>query len=162
MPRFRMVHELPFTPERAWEQFLDHTFNEQFYQETLGWPQWSIEEQSNTGDEVVRKVKMTPRRELPERMAKVLGSNFHQMENGTFTSTSRTGRWRRIPSSNADKWQEEGDIQFEPIHNDGCRMTIEVLLQISIFGIGGKLEDALEKQIRGEWEHFKLASLKHG
>ncbi|MFF5284565.1 DUF2505 family protein [Streptomyces sp. NPDC013171] len=161
MGKFTMVHSSHLPPERVWEQFLDRKFNEQFYQEALGWPQWSIEEQSDTGEEVVRKVAMTPRRELPGPIAKVLGTGFRQAEEGTFASTTRTGTWRRIPSTLADKWHEEATIRIESVDGGGCQMTIDVTLEMRVFGIGGLMESTFEKHLRNEWETFAQFSSQH-
>ncbi|MFJ4188772.1 DUF2505 family protein [Kitasatospora sp. NPDC089509] len=157
MGKFTTTHEFAATPERVWALFLDRAFNERFYREELGFPQWEVIEQTQTGEEVTRKVTMQPRRDLPGPVAKLLGSGFRQTEDGTFAPADGTGKWRRVPSTLADKWREEAAIRIEPVDGGRCRMTIEFAVEIKVFGVGGLMESTLEKQLREEWDHFAAA-----
>ena len=152
MPTFTLNHEIRANTERFWQVFFDREFNEKLYREGLEFPEFSIVDQRETDTEIVRKVAGQPKMNMPAPVAKVLGSGFKYVEEGTFDKSKRIWRWKMTPSKLADKLRNEGSLRVEALGDDRVRRVAEITLEAKIFGIGGLVESSAEKQLREGWD----------
>jgi hypothetical protein len=148
MGKFTLTHEIQCDPETFWRVFLDKDFNTELFRDALGFPKFDIVEQRENDREIIRKVSGTPKMDVPGPVAKVLGSSFSYVEEGRFDKSSKTWHWKMIPSTMADKMKTEGIIRVEPAGEGKCRRIADVTLEAKIFGIGGMMESAAEKNLR--------------
>ncbi|HRI11147.1 MAG TPA: DUF2505 domain-containing protein [Nannocystaceae bacterium] len=151
MKKFTLVHEIQCTPERFWEVFFDKEFNRSLYVEGLKFSDFTVVEQT-AGPDVRRKVKGTPKVELPGAIAKLVGDKFGYEEEGTFNAAKKEWRWKMRPSVMADKMRMEGVLRVEAAGAGKCRRIAEMEVEAKVFGIGGMVESTSEKEMRAGWD----------
>ena len=152
MPTFTMNHEIRCNAERFWQVFFDREFNDKLYKEGLEFPEFSIVDQKETDTEITRKVAGMPKMNMPAPVAKVLGSGFKYVEDGTFDRSKRIWRWKMTPSKLADKLRNEGNLRVDALGDDKVRRVAELTIEAKIFGVGGLIESSAEKQLREGWD----------
>jgi hypothetical protein len=152
MGKFTVTHEINCDAETFWKTFFDKSFNEKLYSEALGFPSFKILDQKETDGQIIRKVSGQPKMNMPGPVAKLIGSNFSYIEDGTFDKATKTWRWKLTPSSLADKMRNEGSVRIEPVGTNKVRRVAEMLIEAKVFGVGGLIESSAEKQLREGWD----------
>lgn len=152
MAKFTLTHEIRCNADTFWRIFLDQEYNKKLYLEGLGFSAYDILEQRETDALVTRKVKGTPKMNLPGPIAKLVGSNFSYVEDGQLDRASKIWSWKVTPSSLADKVRNGGVLRLEPIDDNRVRRIAEIEIEAKVFGVGGLIESSLEKQLREGWE----------
>lgn len=152
MGKFTVTHEINCNVDTFWKTFLDKDFNVQLYKETLGFPEWTIVDQTEDDARAFRKVAAMPKMDVPGPVAKLIGSNFRYTEEGSMTKPDRVWRWKMTPSTLADKLFTSGVIRAEPIGDGKTRRIAEMAVEAKIFGVGGLIESSAEKQLRDGWD----------
>jgi hypothetical protein len=101
-----------------------------------------------TGDRIVRHVRVTPQRDVPGAIKKVLGEKpFSYVEEVEFEVGKLRGRWKTVPSIVPDKVLTGGTLVFEPV-SGGVKRVVDGEIKVNVFGIGG----IVEKFVVGEVE----------
>lgn len=153
MGKFTVTHEINCNAETFWKVFFDKDFNTKLYKENLGFPEFTIVDQRETDSDLVRKVKGTPKMEVPAPVAKVLGSNFSYTEEGKFNRATKIWQWKMIPGNMADKLRNEGTLRIEPVGDTKVRRVAELIVEAKInFMVNGLIESSAEKQLRDGWD----------
>lgn len=152
MGKFTVSHEINCNEETFWKTFFDKDFNEKLYKEALGFPSYKTLEQNETDKQITRKVSGQPKMDVPGPVAKLIGSGFSYVEDGSFDKGSKVWRWKMIPSTLADKMRTEGTVRVEPVGSDKVRRISEITIEAKIFGVGGLMESTAEKQMRQGWD----------
>jgi hypothetical protein len=152
MPTFRVTHEINCNIETFWKLFFDKTFNETLYKEGLGFPEFSVINQTETDDKITRKCAGKPKLNMPGPVMKLLGDGFRYTEEGTFDKATKTWRWKMTPSSLAEKLRQEGSLKVEAVGDNKVRRSAELINEAKVFGIGGLLESSAEKSLREGWD----------
>ena len=83
--------------------------------------------------------------------AKLLGDSFGYTETHNFDKKTKLFRARMTPSVLADRLSSESVVRVEAAGAGKCRRTVEVSVEARIFGVGGLVEGALEKNLRTGW-----------
>ncbi len=152
MGKFTVTHEIRCNVETFWKTFLDKDFNVKLYKESLGFPDWTITEQSDTDTEAKRKVTAQPKMEVPAAVQKLFGPNFRYSEEGSMKKSEGIWRWKMTPSTMADKLFTSGTVRVEAIGDNKCRRYAEMTVEAKIFAVGGLIESSAEKQLRDGWD----------
>ncbi len=152
MGKFTVTHEIHCNVDTFWKLFLDKEFNAKLYKDGLGFPDFTVVDQRETDSEVIRKVKGTPKMDVPGPVAKVLGSNFAYSEDGKFDKNKKLWTWKMIPSAMADKLRQEGSLRVEAVGDAKVRRIADLVMEAKVFGIGGLIESSAEKQLRDGWD----------
>lgn len=152
MGKFTITHEIPCNEETFWKTFFDKEFNETLFLKELRFPDYKILEARDDDKEIFRKVSGKPKMDLPGPIAKLLGESFRYTEDGTFDKATKTWRWKMTPSTLADKLRNEGVMRIEKIGEDRIRRIADITVEAKIFGIGGLMESATEKELRSGWD----------
>jgi hypothetical protein len=152
MGTIKLVHEIRCNAETFWKIFFDKNFNETLYRNALGFPEFSVVEQKETDSEIHRKAAGQPKMNVPGPVAKLLGANFRYTEDGHFDKKTQTWKWKLHPSALADKLHTSGSVRIEPAGEGRVRRIAEMTMEAKVFGIGGLLESAAEKNMRDGWE----------
>ena len=152
MGKFTVVHEINCNADTFWKTFFDKEFNEKLYRDGLGFPEFSVLEQRETDTQILRKAAGQPKMNMPGPVAKLLGNNFRYVEDGTFDKATKTWRWKMTPSVLAEKLRQEGTLRVEAVGDNKVRRVAELINEAKIFGVGGLIESAGEKQLRDGWE----------
>lgn len=152
MSKFTISHEFNCDEDTFWKVFLDREFNEKLYREHLQFSQYEVVEQRETPTEVIRKVKGTPKMNLPGPVAKLIGSGFSYVEEGRLDRATKLWKWKMIPSALTDKLRNEGTVRLETIGPGKIRRVADIVIEAKVFGVGGMIESAAEKQLREGWD----------
>lgn len=152
MGKFSVSHTIDCDAERFWKVFLDKAFNEHLYREALGFPAFTILDQREDGDRVIRKVTGTPKVNMPAPVAKLLGPSFDYTEEATLDRKTGVWRWTMKTSVMTDKLRQEGSMRLEPIGDKQVRRVADLLIEAKVFGIGGLIESSAEKELRNGWD----------
>lgn len=162
MPTVKLTHEINCDVDTFWKLFLDKDFNEKLYKQGLGFPEWSIVEQSETDTEVRRKTAGKPKiANMPGPVAKLLGDGFRYTEVGTLDKKTQTWRYKLTPSTMADKIRQEGTLKVEASGEGKIKRVVELLIEAKIFGIGGMVESTTEKSLREGWDQSAVFMNKY-
>lgn len=152
MGKFAIQHEIKCDVDTFWRVFFDQEYNKRLYLDGLGFSAYEILEQRETPDTITRKVKGTPKMNVPGPIAKLLGSSFSYVEDGSFDRATRLWKWKVTPSALAEKTRNEGSLRVEPVGADRVRRIAEIFVEAKVFGVGGLIESSLEKQLREGWD----------
>lgn len=152
MPKFTITHEFNGDEDTFWKVFFDKTFNEKLYREHLQFSQYDVVEERETDSERTRKVKGTPKMNLPGPVAKLLGNGFSYTEEGRLDKATKRWSWKMIPSALGGKLTNEGTMRIEKIGEGRIRRTADITIEAKVFGVGGMIESTAEKQLREGWE----------
>lgn len=151
MAKFTLTHEINCDPETFWKIFFDKTFNETLFKEHLGFPKFDVLDYRENDREITRKVFGMPKMDVPGPVAKLLGSSFSYNEEGTLDRKSGLWKWKMIPSTMADKMRNEGTVRIEAAGPGKCRRIADIVIEAKVFGLGGIIEGAAEKNLRDGW-----------
>jgi hypothetical protein len=105
-----------------------------------------------TDKEIVRRAKVTPKMDAPAPVAKVMGSSFSYIEEGTFDRATKVYRWKSTPSQMAEKVKTTGEVRAEPAGEGKVKRISVFHYEAKIFAIGGLVESSIEKSLRSGWE----------
>jgi hypothetical protein len=153
MPTFKITNEINCNEETFWKLFFDKEFNTKLYLEGLGFPEWSVLDQSETDTEIRRRTKGRPKlKNMPGPVVKLLGDKFGYEENGTMSKSEKVWRWKLTPSTMADKMKQEGSLKIEPLGENKVRRVVEMMVEAKVFAVGGLLESTAEKSLKEGWE----------
>jgi Protein of unknown function (DUF2505) len=152
MGKFTVTHEINCDAETFWKVFFDKSFNDELYLKELGFPEYKTLEQNETDTKITRKVHGQPKMDVPGPIAKLLGSSFSYIEEGSMDRASKLWRWKLLPSTLAEKLRTEGTVRIEPIGDSKVRRVAEIEVEAKIFGVGGLMESSAEKQLRQGWD----------
>jgi hypothetical protein len=161
MGKFTVTHEIRCNVETFWKTFFDKDFNDKLYLEGLGFPAYKTLEQNETETRITRKVSGQPKMNMPAPVAKLMGSNFSYVEDGSFDKATKVWTWKLTPSTLADKMRNEGSVRVEAIGDDKVRRVAELLIEAKIFGLGGLIESSAEKQLRDGWDQSAVFMNKY-
>lgn len=145
-------HEYQTDPKTFWDRvFFDEAYNKALYVEGLGFPEYALLEQSDKGDSIHRRVRVTPRQEAPAAVQKLLGGRFSYVEEGTFDRATQRYRFRVVPATLADKIRAEGELRAEPAGEGRMRRVLEMTVEVKVFGIGGIAEGFVSKSMQDSY-----------
>jgi hypothetical protein len=152
MVKFTLTHEINCDVDTFWKTFLDNEFNVALYTGALGFPDWKATELKDTETQITRKVSAQPKMEVPGAVAKLIGPGMRYIEDASMSKSERIWRWKMTPSTLTDKLFVGGTVRAERVSDTKCRRVAEMSVEAKIFGLGGIIEGASEKQLREGWD----------
>jgi hypothetical protein len=139
---------LSCTPERVWSAFFDEAYLRALYLDTLQFRGFRILELTDT----TRKMAVVPKMNLPGPVAKLIGDSFAYEDHGTLDRAKNEWTWRMVQPSDQKARKEivttRGSVRLEPLPNGEVRRTDEFVAEAKMFGLGGVIESAAEKEFR--------------
>jgi Protein of unknown function (DUF2505) len=152
MTNIRLVHTIRCDAPAFWKLFFDPQLNQALYRKALGFSKLEVLAFEETDTRITRKVAANPKlSNLPGPVAKLLGSNFGYVEDGSMDKAEGIWRFKMVPTTLADKIRQEGSVRVEP-EGAHVRRIVEVVVEAKVFAIGGLVEGAAEKELRQAWE----------
>jgi hypothetical protein len=149
--RFTIVQEIATDVDGHWRLFLDDEYDRSQCLEGFRYPRYEILESRTTDDEVVRRIAITPRLDVPAAVAKILGPRFAFREDSRFDRRAKVWRSRLVPDALADRLSSDAVVRAAPAGDGRCRRTCEISIDARIFAVGGLVEAALESELRRGW-----------
>ncbi len=151
MIRFTLVHDIHCAAERFWELHLDSAFTRALIEEGLGFHACDIQSVTREGDTVRRVMVVQPKIDVPQAVAKILGPRLSYREDGVYRADTGTWEWTTRLGVMADKIRMGGAMRVEPTGSDRCRRVADLWVDAKVFGLGGLVEKAAEKNMRKGW-----------
>ncbi|MEW1831522.1 DUF2505 family protein [Streptomyces sp. NPDC088196] len=150
--KFTLTYDVAGAPDGFFAWFLDSAREEDLYRGELAYKGYSMSGRRESDERVVRRTVFQRSLQLPSPVAKLLGANFSEAEDGTFEKADRLWTWKVTPSSLADKIRHEGHLTAEDTDAVRSRLRVELTYEAKVFGVGGLLESSMEKNLREEWD----------
>src|SRR5262249_44398514 len=110
MGKFTLTHEINCNADTFWKIFFDDDFNTKLYKNEMGFPAYELVEHKETDTTITRKISAQPKMNLPGPLAKMFGSGFSYVEEGSLNKATKVWTWKTIPSAMADKLRTEGTV----------------------------------------------------
>lgn len=143
---------LSATPSAFWEAYLDPEYCRVVYLGELGYKALEVLEATSTS----RKLRVTPKLNVPGPIAKLIGDAFTYEDHGTLDREKNVWTWRMMPPSNGPERKNivttSGRIRIEAVGDAQCRRTDELTIEAHVFGLGGLIESSAEKEARTAWD----------
>jgi hypothetical protein len=152
MRRFTLVQEIAGSVEDHWKLFLDEEFDRKQYLEGFGFPKYELLDSRDDDARTTRRIRVTPKLDVPGAVSKLLGSSFGYTEEAAYDKVSKLYRAKMTPNVLSDRLSSDSSVRVEPAGEGRSRRTVDVSVEAKIFGLGGVVEMALEKNLRDGWE----------
>ncbi len=151
MKKFTLRHEINCSVDHFWKVFFDKDFNTALFTKELGFPEYTVLQQEEGESTITRKVRGTPKMDMPKPVMKLLGDGFSYEEAGTYERSNGIWKWKMTPAKLADKLRNEGTVSCEKISDDKCTRVATIEIEAKVFGVGGLIESSSEKQMKDGW-----------
>ena len=140
MSTFTIRHTFDIDEETFWSRcFLDNEFNRKLYVERLQFTGYEVlEEKKEESGKIRKKVKATPKADMPKPIQKLFGSDSSYVEEGTFDG--RRYVFRITPSKMADKITIGGEMWCDKRGDKKVERSVRIDVNVRIFGVGGIVE----------------------
>ena len=139
---------VPCSVDTFWSTFLDEQYMRKLFGDVLAFKAFTILELTPTS----RKVHTVPRMNLPAVIEKLVGDRFAHEEQGTLDRAANLWRWQMVQDPGAKKMvTTQGSIRLEALADGKCRRINQATVEGKVFGLGGVIESAAEKEIRAAW-----------
>jgi hypothetical protein len=138
MPKSLAIRQVLDCPEEEfWDRiFGSEDFNHYLY-EGLGFKYELQEWNQETG---YRRAKIWPTHQMPRAVARVLGSRFSYVEEGTFDAEARRYDFRVISSAVTDRIRARGTVTVEAVSAHQCERRVTLEIGADVLGLGRLIE----------------------
>jgi len=149
---FTLTHRFDCSTERFWALFWDPEWTRTLILEGLGFATCDVEPVVEASGKKTRSMRVTPKLDIPAAVAKILGPKLGYTENGRYDIA--TGEWSYdlVLSVLAERIRMGGKVTVEADGPDRCVRHSKLRCEVSMFGVGGLIEKAAEKNMRDGWE----------
>lgn len=142
MTPFRLEHEFCATPALYWRAFCDSECARAQY-ELVGVRSFEIMRWDDEGDTFVRSVRVTPRRDFPGFMRKVLGTSLSFTETTTLYRQDGYAETRVTPDMMASRVGIAGKHTLIETGPDRVTRVFEGQIEVAIPLVGGRIEQVV-------------------
>jgi hypothetical protein len=140
--------------KRYWEVFFDQAYNEaQWKHLDIDWELLEFERRGEGDDLViVRKQRLTPRRDVPKMLKKLVKGAIQYVEHNDFKARESRMLTKTVPNFGADRIDNHGIFRVENVGPDKCKRIWEGHCSCSIPLLGGTVERHLVGEIRESFD----------
>jgi hypothetical protein len=151
----QLRHEIDLDEDVFWNEcMLVEAFNKRLFVEHLKFGKYVLLEQRDEGGKVVKRQELEPPLVgLPGPVKKVIGDRLSYLEEGVFDKASKVYSFKVIPSTMPDKTTVTGTMRTAALAPGRCLRTVDVTVEVKVFGIGGLVEDKIAGDLRGSYEN---------
>ena len=150
MRDFSLVQEIDATVDEHWRTFFAPEF-ERHVVEQLRFRSYETLEHADTDTGFRRTTRAVPQINAPGPVAKLIGSSFGYVEEGTFDNASKTWRTHTIPNTFSGRMFCDSVMRVDPTSETSSTRTLEFHIEARLLGIGGMVESTFENQLRKGW-----------
>jgi hypothetical protein len=149
---FTLRHPLDCTPARHWQLFFDPEWTRTLIVDGLGFFSCDVRPVVQEGTVRRREMAVTPKLDIPAAVAKVLGPKLGYTEKGAYEETKEQWTYKMVLNVLTEKILIGGEVTIEPLGDDRCTRVSKMWVEVKVFGIGGLIEKAAEKNMRDGWD----------
>jgi hypothetical protein len=148
--KLNVRHRFDCTPETFWEMYWDEAFDEALRAES-GVTREILEEREDEGV-LIRRIRITPDRELPGPAAALLGAKklVYEQEN-KWDRAANVLHWRVIPTILPGKLDASGTFRVEAVPG-GCEQVVEGNISVNVLFVGGQIEKAVVSEVEKSYD----------
>jgi hypothetical protein len=142
--------QLPCSPETFWRVFLDEAYVRSLYFDGLGFKGFEVLELRESS----RKLRIVPKLNLPNALAKLIGDAFAYEEHGVLDRAKNEWTWQMVHtggSVGSKLVSTRGAVRVSANGDGACRRDDELFVEGKLFGLGGLIESSAEKEARSAW-----------
>ena len=161
MTTYEITGEFATTPEKYWEMFFDDAYNDALWPFlAIGREQLKLERQGTGDGEVITRVqRLTPERELPGFMQKVVSGAVAYTETNVFHRATSLMEVKTEPSYLSDKILASGTYEVRPKGDKGCVRIWKARCDCKLMLVGKKIEEHIIEEVRRSYA--KTTSFTH-
>lgn len=150
MSRYRIEDAFETTPTRYWEVFFDDEYNRRLFEHLeVDRVQLEFRREGEGEQEIIhRVVRLTPRREVPAVMKKLVGSAIAYEERNRFVRKDNLLEVVTIPNFMADKVTTTGRYFLETRGEAKLVRVWDGICECRVPLVGGRVEQHLIDEIR--------------
>lgn len=146
---------LPCARDTFWKVYLSAEYARALYLDELRYKALELLESTDTS----RKMRVTPRLNLPGPIEKLIGDSFVYEDHGTLDRERHVWTWSMVQPATLPAGAKprknivttRGKVRVEALGDRQCRRTDELVIEAHVFGLGGVIESAAEKEARAAW-----------
>jgi hypothetical protein len=148
--KYRIEDTFDVSVERYWQTFFDDEFNKALWKELdIEWEPLVLDRKGEGSDlVVVRKQKLTPRREMPAIISKFVKGKLSYVEENVFTAKDNTMKTKTTPSFLAEKIDTSGTFRVEVLGPSKVNRIWDGNCEVDIPLVGGKVEKILVEEVK--------------
>lgn len=156
MIEFTLRHPLDCTPARQWKLHFDPEWTRTLIVDGLGFFSCDVKPVQQDGKIRRRDMAVTPKLDIPAAVAKLLGPKLGYTEKGAFDETREAWSYQMLLNVLTDSIRIGGEMTMEPLGTHRCTRVSRMWVEVKIFGVGGLIEKAAEKNMRDGWNRSAL------
>jgi hypothetical protein len=143
-------HRFDCTVDQFWDMYWDPVFDQELQKEA-GISREVLEERRE-GPVSIRRVRITPDRELPGPVASLLGSKklIYEQEN-RWDEEKRVLHWRVVPTFLPGKLDAAGTMTVRP-SGSGCEQVVDGSITVKVMLIGPRIEQGVVDEVSKSYE----------
>jgi len=146
-------HTIHCNAERHWALYLDPDWFTRLVIDGLGFPSCKVTPTRRSGSVLERSMDVIPKVDLPRAVAKLFGDKMGYTETGSYDESTGLWKWTTRLNVLSDKVRMGGEARLEPQGDDKVLRVAKMFVDAKIFGVGGALERAAEKDMRKGWDN---------
>jgi Protein of unknown function (DUF2505) len=147
---FTLDHPMHCSSERFWTVFFDPAATRELILDGLGFASCDIEPVVERDSVRTRSMRVTPKLDIPAVVAKLLGPKLGYTEHGRLDTKTMIWSYEIVLSVLSDRIRMGGKLHLVP-DGERCRRISKLFCEVRIFGVGGLVEKAAEKNMRDGW-----------
>lgn len=151
MIEFTLRHPLHCTPARHWELFFDPEWTRTLIIDGLGFSTCDVQPVRQDGTTRHRDMLVTPKLDLPAAVVKLLGNTTGYTEKGRYDEATQAWTYQLVLNALTEKIRMGGEVTLEPLGTDRSTRVSKMWVEVKLFGVGGMVEKAAEKNMRDGW-----------
>lgn len=141
-------HRFAVSKKNFWEKvYFNGDYTQGLFLEGMNCESFEVLSESGSLDtKLERKIKSTPRVDMPKALKKVLGDAISYTESGLYDSS--TGRYCFEVKTSAlpDKIKISGIYWVEEVGENEVERICELTFEVKVFGVGKMIEQFIAKQ----------------
>lgn len=149
MTSFTMSQTIDCDQDTFWKLAFDKELQAKMVLEGLGFPSYELLSFEENDREIVRKVAVVPKVDIPAAIKKIVG-DFRYVETMRFDKAERVVTFTSVPA--AGKMETRGTMRAEPAGDRSVRRVVDVTIEARAMLVGGLMESAAEKAMKEGWE----------
>lgn len=144
-------HHLPCPPETFWRLYFDDEYKEALDRE-MDLAEHVILEDTPRGDRRLIRARITPRREVPRAVQKVIKSATLGYEEERLYDAQRSQiDWKALHAALGSRFHCQGLFRVDP-EGDGCRRVLEGEIRVKILGVGKLIERGIASDVERTYD----------